>query len=305
MDKELASLQRAFEADPSNAQTERQYRLARDRVSWLNHIAVISDVAGNLTALEAVLDDIEKRGIPNVISLGNMFGFGAAPVESLRRLLDTCRCVNKGSFEELLSPNSRNPAYAERRLNAALKWSKAQLSGREFQSLLELPETFGQDGYLFSWGCPRAYPTIEPMMIEDIYNGFYDKLEETFAMFEKILFVGNSDYPFFFNEDLEHGYPWDIGGHHRWDSSSKLVVNTGYVGRNRVGGQGQSIGYPPFYVEYKHPDIFWHFVDYDAELARQNARSIPDIGEFCAYRLSRGPGEPIWNETWTRREIGS
>jgi predicted phosphodiesterase len=42
----------------------------------LDRIALISDVHGNLTALEAVLADIASRGIERVFNLGDYVGKG-------------------------------------------------------------------------------------------------------------------------------------------------------------------------------------------------------------------------------------
>jgi len=43
--------------------------------------AVFSDVHGNLPGLEAILADIERRGVSNVISLGDLVGYGPSPNE--------------------------------------------------------------------------------------------------------------------------------------------------------------------------------------------------------------------------------
>ena len=44
-------------------------------------VAVFSDVHGNLPGLEAILADIERRGIPATISLGDLVGYGPSPNE--------------------------------------------------------------------------------------------------------------------------------------------------------------------------------------------------------------------------------
>ncbi len=44
----------------------------------LDRIALISDVHGNLTALEAVLADIDARGIERIFNLGDYVGKGRA-----------------------------------------------------------------------------------------------------------------------------------------------------------------------------------------------------------------------------------
>jgi len=43
--------------------------------------AVFSDVHGNLPALEAILADIERRGIPDTLCLGDLVGYGPSPNE--------------------------------------------------------------------------------------------------------------------------------------------------------------------------------------------------------------------------------
>ena len=42
----------------------------------LDRVAVVSDVHGNLTAYEAVLADIDARGITRVVNLGDVVGKG-------------------------------------------------------------------------------------------------------------------------------------------------------------------------------------------------------------------------------------
>ena len=43
--------------------------------------ALFSDVHGNLPGLEAILADIERRGVPQTISLGDLVGYGPSPNE--------------------------------------------------------------------------------------------------------------------------------------------------------------------------------------------------------------------------------
>jgi predicted phosphodiesterase len=43
--------------------------------------AVFSDVHGNLPGLEAILEDIERRGVPMTVSLGDLVGYGPSPNE--------------------------------------------------------------------------------------------------------------------------------------------------------------------------------------------------------------------------------
>jgi predicted phosphodiesterase len=49
----------------------------------LQRIAVISDIHGNVTALRAVLADIEARGITRVVNLGDVVGKGPRGSEAV------------------------------------------------------------------------------------------------------------------------------------------------------------------------------------------------------------------------------
>ena len=58
----------------------------------LDRIALISDVHGNLTALEAVLADIDARGITRIFNLGDYVGKGPRG----REVVDLCRESGSG-----------------------------------------------------------------------------------------------------------------------------------------------------------------------------------------------------------------
>jgi len=51
-------------------------------------IAIISDIHGNLTALNAVLQDIEKQGIENFFFLGDLVMNGPNPREVMEIIED-------------------------------------------------------------------------------------------------------------------------------------------------------------------------------------------------------------------------
>lgn len=51
------------------------------RVTLTGPFAVFSDVHGNLPGLEAILADVERRGVAGVLSLGDLVGYGPFPNE--------------------------------------------------------------------------------------------------------------------------------------------------------------------------------------------------------------------------------
>ncbi len=52
--------------------------------------ALISDIHGNLEALEVVLNDIQGQGIREIYCLGDIIGYGPNPRECIDRVMEAC-----------------------------------------------------------------------------------------------------------------------------------------------------------------------------------------------------------------------
>jgi hypothetical protein len=66
-------------------------------------LAVISDIHGNLVALEAALDDIARRGITNIICLGDCASGMCWPGETTRLLMDRNNPSIRGNHDRWLT----------------------------------------------------------------------------------------------------------------------------------------------------------------------------------------------------------
>jgi hypothetical protein len=53
---------------------------------------VIACVHSNLEALTAVLADIDRRGIPDIVCLGDVTGYGPDPVACTDLVMERSRC---------------------------------------------------------------------------------------------------------------------------------------------------------------------------------------------------------------------
>ena len=57
-------------------------------------VALISDIHGNSVSLEAVLADIERENVDQIICLGDISTLGPKPVEVMDRIRDLgCECI--------------------------------------------------------------------------------------------------------------------------------------------------------------------------------------------------------------------
>lgn len=97
-----------------------------------DRIALISDVHGNLTALEAVLADIESRGITRILNLGDTAGKGPRGEAAVRRTREACEVNVRGNWDEFL------PAITDDE-RAELVWWRDELSAASRDWLAALP----------------------------------------------------------------------------------------------------------------------------------------------------------------------
>ncbi|MCL6422162.1 metallophosphatase family protein [Brachybacterium sp. JHP9] len=95
-------------------------------------IAVISDIHGNVTALEAVLADIEARGIQRILHLGDVAGKGPRGSQAVAIVRSRCEASVRGNWEAYLS--ARDEPWSEE-----LAWWRAELSSSDREWMRTLP----------------------------------------------------------------------------------------------------------------------------------------------------------------------
>lgn len=98
----------------------------------LDRIAVVSDVHGNLTALEAVLADIAARGITHVVNLGDYVGKGPRGSAVVDRCREACAVNVRGNWDDFL-PVTPPDAPAE------MRWWHGELRPDQLAWLAALP----------------------------------------------------------------------------------------------------------------------------------------------------------------------
>jgi predicted phosphodiesterase len=96
-------------------------------------LAIVSDIHGNLAALEAVAADIRRRGVDRVVNLGDSVSGPLLPLETARRLMATGWLSLAGNHERQLL--TQDPA----RMIASDKYAHAQLTRTELGWLRSLP----------------------------------------------------------------------------------------------------------------------------------------------------------------------
>src|SRR3954447_8170799 len=198
--------------------------------------ALISDIHGNLEALEVVLEDIKAQGITEIFCLGDIIGYGPNPRECIDRVMDNCSITLLGNHDQgaMFDPDGFNIG-AER----AIFWTREQLESpfdranneRRWEFLGMLPRSHRQDPFLFVHGSPRN-PLSEYIFPEDIYN--HRKMERLFQLVEKYCFQGHTHVPGVFTEGFQFYSPEEIDNEYTL-GDGKVLVNVGSVGQPRGG----------------------------------------------------------------------
>ncbi|MCL6478221.1 MAG: metallophosphatase family protein [Peptococcaceae bacterium] len=129
-------------------------------------MAVISDIHGNLYALEAVLQDIGTRGIANVYCTGDLVGYGPRPNEVIELIKTNGIPTVMGNYDDAVG-NMRFICGCDYKDEKDLKlgessiaWTKENTSEANKQWLRELPGeirlSVAGRKILFVHGSPRA-----------------------------------------------------------------------------------------------------------------------------------------------------
>ncbi len=198
--------------------------------------AILSDIHSNLTALEAVLVDIDSLGgVGEIWCLGDIVGYGPDPhecIELVRKKSPVCIAGNHDwAAEGKVDTAEFNPDAG-----AAAIWTRSQLTPDEKRYLENLPLVLEKDIFTLARGSPR-HPVWEYILSADTAAANFDCFQTACCL------VGHSHVPAFFEQinpysldvnatpaavphELHAGSPVVVGGR-------RLIINPGSVGQPR------------------------------------------------------------------------
>jgi predicted phosphodiesterase len=246
-------------------------------------IAIISDVHGNLPALEAVLADIAGRECDKVYCLGDVVGYGPNPNECLEvvRTLDACVLGNH-DYGALIDPEGFSAAAEQ-----AIFWTRNVIENvgtkdqirERLNYLLKLPRFIKDEDAIYIHGSVRN-PLNEYVFPEDVHNR--RKMEKLFSMIGNVCFQGHTHVPGVFTNEMEFVYQADIAGGMQLTPGEKYMINVGSVGQPRDGD------WRSCYAIFDSPNIYFHRVEYDVDTVVKRINDIPELDNFLGERLHEG-----------------
>jgi predicted phosphodiesterase len=188
---------------------------------------VLSDIHSNLEALQAVLEDAERRGGFQVIwSLGDLIGYGPDPSACLQLLRGYDMLAVAGNHDYAavgkMSVTSFNPAAA-----AAVRWTSDQLSPDDVDFLAGLPLITTVEPFTLVHGSLRA-PVWEYLLTDESALGTLELLQTRFCL------VGHSHIPFICLENQGSPKFVEFTEDRVFDlSEERWIINPGGVGQPR------------------------------------------------------------------------
>lgn len=138
----------------------------------MEKIAILSDVHGNLTALQTVLSDIENRGITNIYCLGDSVIKCANPDKVIDILKEKCQVMLLGNCDEIICrPNIEHGRF----------WSRDKIGDQRANYIYNSPISyeFYMSGYLI-----RLFHA-SPLSLEHIFNPMHPNSDSVY--FNKII----------------------------------------------------------------------------------------------------------------------
>ena len=247
--------------------------------------AIISDVHSNLEAFQAALDDIKRRGVSDIICLGDLVGYGPDPCPCIDMAAEFRLCL-LGNHEEAVLFEAQTQGFNPR-ATGAVKWTAKQFdmlgddreaNARRWDFMGAMPRTYSGNGTLLVHGSPSD-PTREYIYTTDVRNP--NKMERIFSQIEHLCFVGHTHVPGIWTEDMTYRSPEELDYVYRI-TSNKTVINVGSVGQPRDNDPRAC------YILFDGTVVRFIKVKYDVETTVRKIYAIKELDRSLGDRLREG-----------------
>ena len=234
--------------------------------------AFISDVHGNVTALNSVLRNIADHKVEQVICLGDMVGYGPDSLQSLRRCRKACKHIVLGNHDAAVAGLISDWNFSDR-AKKGVERDKRQLPDSDLAWIRSLRYEYKA----------RQFIAVHGTLDKPELFGYVDCVNEAIAAIgilastgRRLLFVGHTHAPKWVvykeNDRIRFNEPADFD----IDQEAYYVIDVGSVGYPRRTGSSS-------------------YVLYDSRRNRIEFKSVPFDFEAYSKSLERADVEqPSW-----------
>ena len=219
-------------------------------------IAVLSDIHGNLPALEAVLDALQPYDA--IWQLGDIVGYGPQPDEVVARLRADGATGVRGNHDSAAIGALDTDAFNDD-ARAAVEWTADRISAETRDWLAALPLHAVNEPFTLVHGSPRD-PTWEYVYTAGVARANLPLFDTTHCL------VGHTHVPLFFRQrsgkvegvNVKGDMTYALGG-------ERLMINPGSVGQPRDADPRASA----LLIDTDAGTLDWHRVAYPIERVQE------------------------------------
>lgn len=239
---------------------------------------ILGDIHSNLSALETVLEHLDREVVDVLISVGDVVGYGAAPRECIEILRHREVVTVKGNHDAAcvgeLDERYFNPYARE-----AVAWTRGVIDRRDAAWLRSLPLTIELEH------CQVAHGTIHQPELFDYVLSTTDADASLDVMTRPVGFVGHSHIPIALLRFAEAPNRTAYTTESEIDLSDavRALINVGSVGQPR--DEEPRSAYALYDSERRQAWIRRCSYDIDREAARIRRAGLPEV---LAERLRLG-----------------
>ena len=233
----------------------------------MNAVTVFGDIHANLPALEAVLRDIDARGLTNLYCLGDLVGYGTFPNEVVEIIRARNIPTLMGNYDQGVGHDSDDCGCAYRTPQAralgerSIAWTNAHTSAENKAFLRALPAqiplTLGDLRVMLVHGSPRK---VNEYLYADRPDASFERLLDLVSA--DVLVCGHTHLPY-----------------HKVLPSGRHVINAGSVGKPKDGDP--RAGYVVLRADGRDLRVEFARVAYDVEDAARAIEATEMPREFA------------------------
>jgi len=235
---------------------------------------VLSDIHGNVEALERVLEEADRLRPDMIVSLGDVVGYGANPNECIALVQEAAR-IRIGGNHDIAAAGIIGTDTFSSTAQKAIQWTSRAIHPRNRDALGEYDTVRRYAECVFAHASP-----LSPMDWEYVYT--INQANEIFAKTsERFIFIGHTHVPAIIEHTSARGSRVVPGTFSAVAAQSRYLINVGSIGQPRDGIAAASFAI----LDMKKETITIRRVPYDIRGAQEKIRNV-GLPESLAERLA-------------------
>jgi len=236
---------------------------------------IISDIHGNLEALEGALSALSHEKIDRFMCVGDIVGYGANPRECIEKAKALGAIMVRGNHDAACTGATDIRDFNEAAREAVI-WTRNNLDKKDIAFLESLELLYKDDKFTLVHGTLEEPGEFHYMLDKN-------SAQKTFALLDtQICFVGHSHIPGIFsykNNTITYSHKEKM----TLSKDERLIINVGSIGQPRDGNP--KLCYSVYDTKKNRVEL--KRLPYNVRKAQDKILKA-GLPSFLAYRLSEG-----------------